>query len=70
MNYTLLDNAKALQDAGLWSEGGPWQIGFGVLYQPFNIEGSTILNPEPATILLMGTGLLGLGLWRWRQFRK
>lgn len=72
MNYTLLDNAKALQNSGAWSEGGPWQIGYSAQYAnlPFSTGGSTIMNPEPGTILLMGSGLLGLGLWRWKQKRK
>jgi hypothetical protein len=29
--------------------------------------GGTISNPEPSTILLLGTGMAALGLWRWRK---
>ncbi len=26
--------------------------------------------PEPSTVLLLGSGLVGLGLWKWRLFAK
>jgi len=25
--------------------------------------------PEPASLLLMGSGLAGLGLWGWKKFK-
>jgi len=31
------------------------------------VQGELISNPEPATIVLFGTGLLGLGAWRLRK---
>lgn len=30
-------------------------------------QGKLLTNPEPATIILFGTGLLGLGAWRLRK---
>lgn len=32
--------------------------------------GSAVATPEPGTILLFGSGLLGLGLWRYRRNLK
>ena len=31
------------------------------------VSGSAVATPEPGTILLFGSGLLGLGLWRYRK---
>ena len=33
-------------------------------------SGPTGQMPEPATTLLIGSGLLGFGLWRWNQNKK
>lgn len=36
----------------------------------FDVDHSVEPIPEPATILLLGSGLAGLGLWRWRKTAK
>lgn len=38
--------------------------------QSTSIDANIIANPEPATIMLLGSGLIGLGLWRWKTGTK
>ncbi|MGH7231445.1 MAG: PEP-CTERM sorting domain-containing protein [Nitrospiraceae bacterium] len=34
---------------------------------PTTPQQPTVVNPEPSTVLLLASGLLGMGLWRRRQ---
>lgn len=66
-----MDNA-ALTDSSFWNEGQVWGQSFTAGDTLGGAEGgSTAPVPEPSTILLMGTGLLGImGFGRKKRFNK
>jgi hypothetical protein len=73
-NVTIFD--LALTDDSLWDEGGVWQQKFSGLaategglpgLPSIDTFGGSTAVPEPGTLLLLGSGLLGLGLWGIRR---
>ena len=63
--------SAALSDSALWNEGQVWgQSWFAGDTLHGGDGGSTAPVPEPGTLLLLGTGLLGLASFRRRKILK
>ena len=60
-----------LSDDTIWDEGGEWEQAFsGITKKAMSTDtygGSTAPVPEPTTLLLLGSGLLGFGIARKKK---
>jgi hypothetical protein len=49
---------------------GSWILQAGSLQGTFSFQGNSATVPEPATMLLLGSGLLGIGVYARKRFSK
>ena len=66
-SYALSTPVQALQFVRLVDFTGPLSREQGGFRNNMSVTQTFI--PEPSTVLLFGTGLAGLGLWRWKKNR-
>ena len=64
--YALSKQVQALRFERRVDFTGPLSGGDGLT---LNMSVTQSIIPEPSTVLLFGTGIAGLGLWRWKKNR-
>ena len=66
-SYALSTPVQALQFVRIVELNGPLSSEQGGFRNNMSVTQTFI--PEPSTVLLFGTGLAGLGIWRWKKSR-
>ncbi len=64
------DGVMDIVGSGFWTGSGSISH-VGIYTNPNNVPDVPIQTlPEPGTIVLLGSGLVGLGMWRWKIAKK